>query len=137
MTDVRPASRVSRHERPDNAVEVYAYSKAWPLLFPQHGSGLKHKRDVSLRPWQQRIAAAHARLLLRGLIHSDGCRFINTGRNWRCPRYAFSNRSQDIRGIFCFACEEVGVRWNFAPHTVFVSRKADVNLLNEFIGPKR
>ena len=31
--------------------------------------------------------------LLRGLIHSDGCRFINTGRNWRHPRYSFSNAS--------------------------------------------
>jgi hypothetical protein len=75
--------------------------------------------------------------LLRGLIHSDGCRFMNTGRGgWRHPRYAFSNRSAHIRGIFCMACQRLGLHWTRAPYTIYVSRKADVARLDEFVGPK-
>jgi hypothetical protein len=31
----------------------------------------------------------------------------------------------------------LGLRYTFAPSTVYVSRKADVALLDEFVGPKR
>jgi hypothetical protein len=76
-------------------------------------------------------------LLLRGLIHSDGCRSINTGRGgWRHPRYSFKNVSADILGIFCAACDRLGLRWTTAPYTVYVSRKADVERLDGFVGPK-
>ncbi len=70
------------------------------------------------------------------MIHSDGCRFINTGRKWSHARYAFSSRSADIRKIFCDACDLLGVHWTVAPHTVYVSRKDDVAVLDRFIGPK-
>ena len=64
-----------------------------------------------LTDWQRHLVDRWAEQLLRGLIHSDGCRFINTGRgNWRWPRYEFSNRSDDIRAIFCYACDELGVQ---------------------------
>ena len=33
-----------------------------------------------LTDWQRPLAERHAWQLLRGLIHADGCRFINTGR---------------------------------------------------------
>jgi hypothetical protein len=75
--------------------------------------------------------------LLRGLVHSDGCRFMNTGRAWRHPRYSFFNLSADIRAIFCWGCDLLGLRWTTAGHTVYVSRKADVARMDEFIGPKR
>jgi len=72
-----------------------------------------------------------------GLIHSDGCRFQNTGRNWSWPRYSFMQVSDDIRRIFCEACDLIGVRWTASgKHTVYVSRKADVARLDDFIGPK-
>lgn len=58
-----------------------------------------------------------------------------TGRNWRSPRYSFRNRSDDIGAIFCNACDLLGAVTT-APHTVYVSRKADVSRLDEFIGPK-
>lgn len=142
---VMPRSKVQFAERRSNYVEradpsnveVSAFSKAWPCLFPQHGPGLKHSRSIALTAWQQELVKRNPGVLLRGLIHSDGCRFINTGTNWTCPRYSFSNRSDDIRGIFCGACDLLGVRYTFAPHTVYVSRKADVAQLDEFIGPKR
>lgn len=136
MEQVRPASRVMRRLRPDNSVEVYAYSKAWPLLFPQHGSGPKHRRNVSLRPWQAELAGEGPELLMRGLIQSDGCRFMNTGRNWRCPRYMLTNRSPHIREIFTSLCDQLGVRWTSAPDVIYVSRKRDVAALDRFIGPK-
>jgi hypothetical protein len=61
---------------------------------------------------------------------------MNTGRNWKNPRYTFSNRSADIRRIFCEACDLFGVRWTEAPWTIYVSRKADVARLDAFVGPK-
>ena len=124
-------------DNPDfSHVEVSCYSKSWPCLLPQHGPGRKHQRLIELADWQWRLVEKDPELLLKGLIHSDGCRFINSGKNWSCPRYSFSNRSHDIRYIFCGACDLVGVHYTFAPHTVYVSRMADVARLDKFIGPK-
>jgi hypothetical protein len=118
-------------------VEVYAYSKAWPCVFPQHGPGRKHMRRIVLEQWQVDLVRQRPERLLRGLIHSDGCRFMNTGRNWRHPRYSFYNRSGDIREIFCYACELLGLHWTASRETIYVSRKADVEVLDRHIVPKR
>ncbi len=134
---VVPGNRVNLTVRPRNTIEVYSYSRRWAALFPQHGPGKKHERRIVLAGWQKEIVVAHPERLLRGLIHSDGCRAINTGTNWRHPRYSFSNRSQDILGIFTWGCDLLGLRWTRAPHTIYVSRKADVARVDEFIGPKR
>jgi hypothetical protein len=117
-------------------VELYSYWKSWPCLLPQHGPGKKHERPIELTDWQEALVDRHPEQLLRGLIHSDGCRFINTGTNWINPRYSFSNRSDDIRRLFCDACDRLGLRHTTCPHTVYVSRKADVAILDRFIGPK-
>jgi len=145
VRSVLPANRINRLHRsggfansaPRSNVELSVYSKSLPCLFPQHGPGRKHERRIILDEWQRALVAKHPEHLLRGLIHSDGCRFMNTGRNWRHPRYSFSNQSEDIRRIFCNACVLVGVRWTTAPRTVYVSRVRDVAVLDEFIGPKR
>ncbi len=93
---------------------------------------------IALADWQRDHVEREPKLLLRGLIQSDGCRFINTGRGgWRHPRYSFCNVSDDIRGIFCNACDLAGVSYTHAPpKTVYVSRKAEVAFLDTFIGPK-
>jgi hypothetical protein len=145
MEEAMPGSRVARLRKPSNCWEVYSYSKAWPCLFPQHGPGRKHTRRIWLAGWQQQLAEAWPEALLRGLIQSDGCRSINTGRGgWRHPRYSFSNVSTDITSIFCTACEKLGLRWTGAfpadekrAVTIYVSRKVDVARMDEFIGPKR
>jgi hypothetical protein len=136
---VLPRNRVGRHLRRCNCYVISAYSKSWPCLFPQHGTGKKHEREIEFADWQQALVDLSPGLLLRGLIHSDGCRSINTGRgSWRCPRYSFSNLSGDIRRIFCDACDRLEIRWTTAPPgKIYVSRKADVARLDEFIGPKR
>jgi len=145
ISEVMPGRRISRLARSSNYVdndeptyvELGAYSKSWPCLFPQHGPGKKHTRRIELVDWQRELVRRRPELLLRGLIHSDGCRFINTGRgNWRCPRYAFNNLSEDIREIFCFGCEAMGLHYTTDPRTVYVSRKADVATLDKHIGPK-
>ena len=141
MCAVLPFNKASRLLKPSNCYEVYAYSKSWPCLFPQHGPGMKHTRTIALTDWQQELVKLAPRLLLRGLIQSDGCRFTNTrGRadNWTAPRHAFDNVSAEIRQIFCETCDLLGLRWTLArPHTIYVSRKADVARLDEFVGPKR
>lgn len=144
IREINPGRRVHRLMRRSNYtglpefshVDVSAYSKTWPCLFPQHGPGRKHHRLIELADWQRRLVARHPEQLLRGLVHSDGCRFINTGRKWRHPRYSFSNRSEDILNIFRDTCDMMDLHWTNAGHTVYVSRKADVAVLDGFIGPK-
>ena len=67
------------HERIGKGVVVVAsYGVLWPTLFPQHGPGKKHLRRIKLADWQAEIALdRHPDQLLRGLVHSDGCRVIN------------------------------------------------------------
>ena len=123
---------------PKNCVQVYGYSKSWPWLFPQHGLGKKHLRPIELEDWQVDLVRRAPELFLRGLVHSDGCRFENSGRNgWRAPRYSFSNLSDDIIALFCWACELLDLHWTESKNTIYVSRKADVARMDEFIGPKR
>ena len=53
------------------------------------------------------------------------------------PRYSFSNASDDIRRIFTDTCELLGLRWTrMNARNVAVSRRADVQFLDRFIGPK-
>jgi hypothetical protein len=127
-----------RRRRSERCADVSAYSRSWPCLFPQHGPGPKHEHPIALADWQEALVERWPEELLRGLIHSDGCRFQNTGRGgWSHPRYAFVKRSADIRSIFCQACERVGVRWTASGRArIYVSRKADVAVLDTFIGPK-
>ncbi|HEV2755730.1 MAG TPA: hypothetical protein VG318_08135 [Actinomycetota bacterium] len=120
--------------------------KRWPEAFPQHGPGRKHERPIVLVDWQREIVDAHPAQFVRGLIHSDGCRTVNrfttklpSGRvaEYAYPRYFFSNLSADIRGLFCEACEALGIRWTLSnPRNVSVSHRKSVAILEEIVGPK-
>jgi hypothetical protein len=71
MKAVQPRNRVGRilksggfakpHADP-SSVEVSSYSRSWPCLFPQHGPGRKHERQIALAEWQRDL-----RHLLLGL----------------------------------------------------------------------
>jgi transcriptional regulator with XRE-family HTH domain len=118
--------------------EVYAYSKHWVCLFPQHGPGVKHKRKIELTVWQQELIDRDARHLLRGLLHSDGCRVNNWVNGTLYPRYEFTNVSADIQAIFGRACDAIGIEWRpNKPDNLSVARRRSVALLDEFVGPKR
>jgi hypothetical protein len=119
---------------------------AIPYAFPQHGPGRKHHRLIDLCDWQREITQAHPEALLRGLIHSDGCRTINRFRTklpsgrvgeYEYPRYFFSNLSADIRRIFCEHCALLGIRWTQSnARNISVSHRDSVARLDEFIGAK-
>jgi hypothetical protein len=142
MAAVLPGKRPYVQDLPIGAKNVCGYSKQWPCLFPQHGRGPKHQRPIRLTSWQQRIVDAEARSLIRGLIHSDGCRFTNAvkhgARRYEYPRYNFTNASADIRAIFCQACDRVGVEWRrMNERNISIAKRESVARLDEFVGPKR
>ncbi len=128
-----------------NGVRVVSYWKAWPLYFPQHGPGSKLDRKIGLVDWQIEIADEHPKALLRGLIHSDGSRCMNTfsvmlkdgPKEYSYPRYFFTNYSTDIQAIFCRTCDRLGIRWSRSNwRNVSISHRDSVALLDEFVGPK-
>jgi hypothetical protein len=133
----------SRPRRDSRAVDVSAYGQHWPILLPQHGPGRKHHRTIALTGWQRELTRAFPKPLLRGLIHSDGCRVVakirgSHGRRYSYARYYFSNRSEDIRGILCEHLDLVGVDWTRStPYTIQIARRRAVAVLDAFIGPKR
>lgn len=114
----------------------------WPLVFPQHGPGRKHSRRIVLADWQRNLIEQDPRPFLRGLIHSDGWRGLNRvrvkGKHYAYPRYQFSNRSQDIKALFTWACDLMAIEWRpWGAHHISVARRRSVAKLDEFIGAKR
>jgi hypothetical protein len=142
MAAVMPSSKVGiqqwRHMRADF---VYSYSRAWLCLFPQHGPGRKHRREIRLADWQLSIVRREPKPLLRGLIHSDGSHSVNTIRHpkktYVYPRYLFSNRSEDIKRIFCDACDQLGIEWRVMnAKDISIARRESIAMMDEFVGPK-
>lgn len=122
-------------------VEVAMYSKRWFALIPQHGPGRKHLRRIHLEEWQEEIVlAGNAREFVCGLLHSDGCRSINRvvtrGRSYEYARYFFSNRSEDIHGLFREALAVGGMRSTRSGWHQSVARRADVERLDRWGGDK-
>lgn len=139
MAAVLPTSVVGTYYlKTSRQAVISSYSRAWPCYFPQHGPGRKHLRRIALEPWQQTIVDQHGEEFLRGLIHSDGCRCINrVYGKYFYPRYLFSQVSDDIRALFCAACDQLGVRYTFNRwKEVSIARRESVARLDEFIGPK-
>ena len=144
MRAVKPASRPHTRRVPGAVVTTVSW-KHWPCLFPQHGSGRKHEREIALEDWQADIVRAFPDAFLRGLFHSDGARVKNWAtrvvggekRRYEYPRWQFSNRSDDIRRLCCWALDLAEVPWRQSgAWTVSVSTRAAVASLDELIGPK-
>ena len=119
------------------------YSKHLPCLFPQLGPGPKHEREILLEPWQAAIVDAEPWPLLRGLIRSDGCSFVNRTGPHEYLSFQFANRSTGIARIFEAACGRVGVlyRSNFNRRRkiwdIRINRRSSVALMREHVGVKR
>jgi hypothetical protein len=138
MELVMPGKRAYRLPRRSRCIEVSMYSKHWPCLFPQHGSGRKHERLIQLEPWQEKFVKQATKSFLRGLVHSDGCRVIANDRGIESVRYHFSNRSEDIKLLFCKSLDRLGIHWTRpSAKQIAVYRKDAVARLDEFIGPKQ
>jgi hypothetical protein len=143
MRAVLPNNRphMYRPDRTSLAVEVNIHSKHLICLFPQHGPGPKHLRKIELANWQARVVAGEPEQFLRGLIHSDGSRFMNrvqvSGKRYEYPRYNFTSASDDIRGLFTATCDQLGIEWRrMNARNISVARRASVARLDEFVGPK-
>jgi hypothetical protein len=139
-----PANKVFSVRRV-GCTQLKSTSKHWPCLFPQHGLGRKHTRRIALDSWQEAIVANFPGAFVRGLIHSDGCRFTNRvrrpladGDRWyEYPRYMFTNESTDILQLCGEALDRLGVAWRFSRrNTISVARKEAVERLDQFVGPK-
>jgi hypothetical protein len=143
MALVAPGRRVNcRRRRDAKCVDVSAYWNHWPCVFPQHGPGVKHLRRITLNGLQWELVRRDPQALVRGLIHSDGCRHFAVERKGksvrRVLRYSFKNRSEDILQIFMTACGLIDVRFTRSSvTTVSVYRKEAVARLEAFIGPKQ
>ncbi|MFD8603140.1 hypothetical protein AMK14_11755 [Streptomyces sp. TSRI0445] len=142
------AEEALRRTFPDNATcrvgrtgchNIKVYSKHLVCYFPQHGPGRKHERAIVLEPWQ----------LVRGLIHSDGCRLTNwttrvvggERKRYEYPRYWFTNVSDDIRRLYTDTLDALGITWTHCtragkPYNISVARRASVTLMDAHVGPK-
>ncbi|MGW1228503.1 transcriptional regulator [Streptomyces sp. NPDC001478] len=140
----RPANKVCLVASP-GCQYVTCFSKHWPCLFPQHGPGKKHHREIALAEWQQTIVDAHPWEFIRGLIHSDGCRVTNwttrlvrgERRRYEYPRYFFTNLSTDILRLYTDTLDKLGVEWKATNgKNISVARRASVALMDAHVGPK-
>ncbi|WP_246228975.1 hypothetical protein [Mycolicibacterium psychrotolerans] len=132
-----PRQRAGVYWRRTGCADVYLFSNHWPCLLPQHGPGRKHRRRIELEAWQQAIVDRETEEFVLGLLHSDGCRVVANDRGIRSVRYHFSNRSEDIIGLFTNALDLLDITWTRSDnHTVSIYRKEATAMLDEFVGPK-
>jgi hypothetical protein len=124
---------------------VVSYWKHWPCLFPQHGPGPKHQRDIRLADWQKALVIQDPGLFLRGLFNSDGCRVANWAtrpvsgelKRYEYPRYQFSNESADIMALCQWALDLVAIPWRMPRRNALsVARREAVAALDQYVGPK-
>ncbi|MFE9247492.1 helix-turn-helix domain-containing protein [Streptomyces sp. NPDC007088] len=148
MRAVLPGNATCRVRR-TGCHNIKVYSQHLPCLFPQHGPGKKHDREIRLESWQQAVVEAHPWGFVRGLIHSDGCRITNwttrvvggERKRYEYPRYWFTNVSDDIRRLYTDTLDRLGVEWTSCfrhgvPYNISVARKASVALMDQHVGPK-
>jgi hypothetical protein len=138
MTTCSPTGRVSEHlagSRRTTTV-LCVYGNHLPCLFPQHGPGKKHERAIVLESWQE-DCVADPWPLIRGLIQSDGCRFLNRTGKYEYPSYDFCLLSTDIQGIFTWACDRAGVCYRVQNDRVRINRRPDIALMDQHVGDKR
>lgn len=137
LTTCLPANRVSAVRADGGATTILSvYSSHLACLFPQHGAGKKHHRAITLEPWQQEIVDEAPWSFLRGLMHSDGCFFINRTGPYAYLSADFCNHSRDIRELFAAACARVGIEARPSGNRVRIYRRESVGLLAIFVGLK-
>jgi hypothetical protein len=132
-----PDNRVGRVRADGGATVVpHVHHAHLTCLFPQAGPGKKHERPIALEPWQHALVAAAPWSLVRGLIRSDGCVFINRTGRYEYLSYHFANRSQDILGLFAQTCRALGLSPRLTSGNVRLNRREDVARLLVHVGYK-
>lgn len=132
-----PDNKVNWFEQKNaKCVEIYLYNNNLPLIFPQHGKGLKHTRLIQYTDWQQNIVKKYPESFISGLLDSDGSSYIQT--NTKLRYYSFRNTSKDIKQMFIDSCIQLGI--NCKPDnntTVYIRKKEDVKKLESFYSYKQ
>jgi hypothetical protein len=132
-----PGNRVGRVVADRGATVIpHVYHAHLGCLFPQAGSGKKHERPIVLEPWQQVLVDAAPWSLLRGLIRSDGCVFVNRTGRYEYLSYHFANLSRDILELFAETCRALGLHPRLTTSNVRLNRREDVARLLVHVGRK-
>lgn len=134
-----PNNKVNIRTGKDNCTTICVYSNLIPILFPQHGPGMKHTRKIKLQDWQKEIIEEYPKPFIKGLIISDGCRYekISPILKKVYIRYEFTNISQDIKDIFQWACSLIGVSTRVSNYkNIAVCKIKDNQIMESFIGKK-
>jgi hypothetical protein len=113
------------------------HSSHLACVFPQHGAGMKHTRRIILEDWQDAIVERAPWHLLKGLIRSDGCSFINRTGPYEYLAYQFDNYSPDILDLFCETCDLLGLEYRRYARYARINRRSSVARLKDRIGVKR
>lgn len=132
----------TRQQEKANCDFVVCYSKYLPILFPQHGPGMKHTRKLELTDWQKKIIQKYPEQFIRGCFQSDGCIYQHNSGKYSYKKYNYVNKSSDIMDFFLFACECVGIKkekYLSPKRQVFVAQnfsKEDIDILEKIISIK-
>lgn len=133
----RKPSVVKRKQ--SNCYVISAAAKNLINIFPQHGPGKKSDRRIKIKNWQKNIIKLYPKQFIKGLIDSDGCRYLDNNY----IRYSFINKSFDIIKIFEYYIKLCGVSSIYIRqrkdgiYVALVHKKHDVQLLESFIGIKK
>lgn len=124
--------------------DIYIYNSDIPKIFPQHGKGKKHERNISLEEWQRDIIKKYPESFIKGLMYSDGC-IVEA----KYKRFEFSNRSMDIHNILTEALIYNNIKKTstrrkvkdvkhpqYNQYITTISKKEEVEKMNKFIPNK-
>lgn len=131
--------------------DIYVHSKELNQWFPQHGVGAKHTRPIILETWQQKIIQLFPESFIRGLMQTDGSRYIHRQGRYEYVKYNFTNVSKDVVDLLCAACDNLNIPWTihsrpnttpngdkslYMKYTVTFNRRDAVTQLESIVGPK-
>lgn len=94
---------------------------------------------TTLSRWPLRVsptAREAPAALLRGLVYSDGCVFVNRTGRYEYLSYQFHNLSKDILDIFEAACSALGIACRRYARQIRINRRDDAARLLPHIPPK-
>jgi len=142
LSKILPNNKVSRYDK-QGCWKISVHSNSLIDMFPQHGIGRKHDRDLCLTDWQYDVINQYPKEFIKGLIYSDGC-IVQS----KYKRYEFSNRSKDIHEMLSYACSRIGIITNirrkgkdsskptYNQWITSIGKQKYVKILSEFITDK-
>lgn len=139
IKELFPANKVTiSNWHTENCKSISVYNSELVSLFPQHGVGRKHTRKIKLEGWQENIVKQNTQEFLSGLMDSDGCVFIANQSGKEYVRAQFTNKSEDIKDLFCWVCDLLGISyWRKVGYkNINIQRKKDIENLLSFYPQK-